>query len=119
MGESILAVNRYIEDGKLHYQTEYLFLDENLHIKKVLVENQGVLPEFILAPDESIWVILVSTTKDCMQIILPLYNRARITKEIFKKETSYTELFHWNGNMYALWGVPADSRAKCGKLVHF
>lgn len=117
--ESILAVNRYIEDGKLHYQTEYLFLDENLHIKKVLVENQGVLPEFILAPDESIWVILVSTTKDCMQIILPLYNRARITKEIFKKETSYTELFHWNGNMYALWGVPADSRAKCGKLVHF
>lgn len=118
-GEILIAVQRYLAPDKLAYNVEYLFLDENLHIKKVLIEDRGVMPKFLPAPDDSIWVILVSTVGEDGQILLPLLNRTRLTKEIVKKDTPYIELFRWNGNMYALFGPPMGSRTKCGKLVYF
>ncbi|MDP4268049.1 MAG: hypothetical protein Q8880_11510 [Bacteroidota bacterium] len=80
MQRLIIAVKHYNTSGT--YDTDYIFLDQNMNIIDCLKENEGVMPSFITAPDESIWVRLTSTNTDKIrESILPLECRDRIVKE--------------------------------------
>ncbi|MDP4117360.1 MAG: hypothetical protein Q8903_14590, partial [Bacteroidota bacterium] len=80
MQRLIIAVKHYHTSGT--YDTDYIFLDQNMNIIDCLKENEGVMPSFIAAPDESIWVRLSSTNTDkTRESILPLERRDRIVKE--------------------------------------
>lgn len=115
--QNIVAVHKAKEMNSLSYSVEYIYLDQELNITKVLIENRGVLPEFIKAPDDSVWVRLSATVGREGEIVLPLNNRARIEKEIVKKDIASVQRFYWNGKAYVLESKPIGSKKGCGKLV--
>ena len=117
--QNIVAVYRYEEIDGWKYSLEYIYLDKEFQITKVLIENRGVLPQFIKAPDNSIWVNLIATVGGEGEIVLPLNNRARIEKEILKRETVSDQTFYWNGKAYVLVNKPIGSKKGCAKLVSY
>lgn len=115
--QNIVAVQKYQEMNSLSYSIEYIYLDHEFSITKVVRENRGVLPEFVRAPDDSVWVRLTATVGREGEIVLPLNNRARIAKEIVKREAAGEQRFFWNGKAYLLQGKPIGSKKGCGRLV--
>lgn len=83
---------------------DYLFLDKNYNIIKAKRETEGVNPEFIMAPDKSIWVSLTYTgTDQVREIVLPLENRARINKLILKRDIGYDYYFCLKNKYYSYY----------------
>lgn len=87
-GGYILAVKNYFDlSGAGSYETDYIFLSEDLKIKKVLKEDKGVSPCFIRSPQGKIWVSLSSvTTEKKGAIYLPLYGRSEVKEPVIKSD---------------------------------
>lgn len=101
--EYVIAVKYY--KGR-DYSVEYIVVNREHKIVKVLSENQGVNPKFVLAPDKRLWIRMSATrTKKDGEIVLPLYERERVTKEIIKSDLGTDFSFFWNG---CHWGYVQD-----------
>lgn len=93
--EYVIAVKHYKGQNSL---IEYIIFNKEHKIVKGLKENKGVNPKFVIAPDKSVWVSLSSThTKREGEIVLPLYERERVTKEIIRSDLGTDFRFWWNG----------------------
>lgn len=106
------------DTGNCTYEVDYFFFSKDLELLKILRENVGVNPSFIVSPNKEIWVGLTITTdkiKKNGEIILPLFGRNRIEELIIKRDTGM-EYFEMKGQSYGYivdnWG-----RGKEDKLV--
>lgn len=90
------------DDGQGLYHIDYLFLNNNFELLSVLTEDKGVNPQFLTAPDNTVWVSLSSiSTEREGEIVLPLQNRSRITKEIVRKDLGIDAIFRLNSQCCA------------------
>jgi hypothetical protein len=81
----VLAIK--VEKGNGLYDIDYIFLNANMTLSAAFTECKGVLPNFIPAPDGSVWVRLTSTTTDKIkEVVLPLMQRERVIKDILSSE---------------------------------
>lgn len=95
----ILAVKTDVNNHK--YYVDYVYLNQELNIIRVLREDRGVLPKFIIAPDNRIWVRLSSTqTEKNGEIVLPLEKRCNVTKEIIKRDIGFWDYFRLGNKFY-------------------
>ncbi len=85
---------------------DYIVLNREHEIVRTVSENQGLNRKFVLAPDKSIWIGMsaICTKKDG-EIILPLYDRSRVEKEIVKSDLGIDYSFFWKG---CHWGYVKD-----------
>lgn len=98
--EWIFAVK--CDDGQSLYHIDYLFLNNNFELLNVLTEDKGVNPQFLTAPDNTVWVSLSSSSTEREgEILLPLRNRSRITKEIVRKDLGIDAIFRLNSQCFA------------------
>ena len=112
--EYVIAVKHY--KGK-NYSVEYIVVNREGKNVKNLLEKQGVNPRFVLAPDKSLWIGMSSIcTKKDGEIVLPLYERERVTKEIIKADVGVNYDFFWNGCHWGyvqdMWGDKPDKLLK-------
>lgn len=99
----VIAVKYY--RGRDYY-VDYIVLNREWQIVKKLTETKGVNPRFVLAPEKSVWIRMSATrTKKDGEIVLPLYERERVTKEIVKSDLGTDYSFFWNGSF---WGYACD-----------
>ena len=99
----VIAVKHYRGQN---YFVDYIVCNREWQIVKKLTETQGVNPRFVLAPDKSVWVRMSATrTKKDGEIILPLDERERVTKEIVKSDLGTNYSFFWKGSY---WGYTCD-----------
>lgn len=112
----VIAVKYY--RGRDYY-IDYIVLNREWKIVKKLTETKGVNPRFVLAPDKSVWIGMSATqTKKDGEIVLPLYGRERITKEVVKSDLGTDYRFFRNGSF---WGYVCDmwSEKKPDKLLQY
>ena len=85
---------------------DYIVLNREHEIIQTVSEDQGVNLKFVLAPDKSVWIGMsaLCTQKDG-EIILPLYDRKRVEKEIVKSDLGVDAGFFWND---CYWGYVND-----------
>lgn len=103
-------------DGQSLYHIDYLFLNNNFELLSVLAEDKGVNPQFLTAPDNTVWVSLSSTSTEREgEIVLPLQNRFRITKEIVRKDLGMDAAFCLN-NQYCAYHIDLFNHKKYDKL---
>ena len=95
----ILAVKT--NGNNCEYYVDYVYLNKELEIIRVLREDRGVNPNFIIAPDNRIWVSLSSTrTEKNGEIVLPLEKRCNVTKEIIKRDIGFWNYFRFGNKFY-------------------
>lgn len=92
---------------------DYIVTSSEHKILQTLSEHQGVNRKFILAPDKSVWIGMSAlNTKKNGEIVLPLYERGRIEKEIVKSDLGVDYSFFWNscywGYINDIWGDKPD-----------
>ena len=112
----VIAVKYYRGQN---YFIDYIVCSREWQIVKKVTETRGVNPRFVLAPDKSVWVGMSATrTKKDGEIVLPLYERERVTKEIVKSDLGTNSGFFWNGSY---WGYVSDvwSEKKPDKLLQY
>lgn len=116
-GEWIFAVKCY--DDKGLYHIDYLFFSKDFELLNVITEDKGVNPEFLSAPDNTVWVSLssISTDRDG-EIVLPLKERSRITKDIVRKDIGTAAIFCINGQPCA-YSVDYFDPKKYDKLLAY
>lgn len=112
--EWIFAVK--CDDGQSLYHIDYLFLNNNFELLNVLTEDKGVNPQFLTAPDNTVWVSLSSNSAEREgEIVLPLQNRFRITKEIVRKDLGMDAIFCLN-NQCCAYQIDLFNHKKYDKL---
>ncbi len=112
----VIAVKYYRGQN---YFVDYIVCNREWQIVKKLTETQGVNPRFVLTPDKSVWVRMSATrTKKDGEIMLPLYEGERVTKEIVKADIGTDANFFWKGSY---WGYACDvwSEKKPDKLLQY
>ena len=97
---------------------DYIVLNRAHKIVRTVSEGQGLNRKFVLAPDKSVWIGMSATcTKKDGEIILPLYDRERVEKEIVKSDLGVDYSFFWNG---CHWGYVNDIFGdKTDKLLQY
>lgn len=104
------------DDGQSRYHIDYLFLDNNFELLNALTEDKGVNPQFLTAQDNTAWVSLSSTSTEREgEIVLPLQNRFRITKEIVRKDLGMDAIFCLN-NQCCSYQIDLFNHKKYDKL---
>lgn len=104
------------DDGQSRYHIDYLFLDKNFELLNALTEDKGVNPQFLTAQDNTAWVSLSSTSTEREgEIVLPLQNRFRITKEIVRKDLGMDAIFCLN-NQCCSYQIDLFNHKKYDKL---
>lgn len=112
----VVAMKRNITNNT--YVVEYVLLDESFNIIEVYRESEGVNPSFLLAPSGEIWVVMSATKEgypDSSDVTIPLFNRARISKPVVKRDTGMDYFFldgQTQGYIVDFWG-----RGKETKLI--
>lgn len=82
------------DDGDRLYHIDYLFFSRDFELLQVLKEHQGVNPDFLTAPDGTVWVELNPThIARNGRTVLPMENRARITEEIIGRDIGMNTRF--------------------------
>lgn len=115
--EWVFAVKCY--DDKFLYHIDYLFFNKDFKLLNVVTEDKGVNPMFLLAPDNTVWVSLSSTsTERDGEIVLPLQNRSRITKDIVRKDIGTETVFYIN-NQLCVYSVDWFNPKKYDKLLAY
>lgn len=85
---------------------DYIVINREQEIVRTLSEKQGMNRKFVLSPDKSVWVGMDSLcTEKNGEIILPLYDRSRVTKEIVKSSLGVDYSFFWKD---CYWGYVVD-----------
>ncbi len=85
---------------------DYIVLNREHKIVRIVSEGQGINRKFVLAPDKSVWIGMSALcTKQDGEIILPLYDRNRVEKAILKSDLGVDYSFFWNG---CHWGYVED-----------
>lgn len=104
------------DTGNYTYEVDYFFFSKDLELSKILRENVGVNPSFIVSPNKEIWVGLTITTdkiKRNGEIILPLFGRNRIEEPIIKRNRGM-EHFVMKGRSYGYiidyWGGGTEDK---------
>lgn len=82
-------------------------------ILRIVSEHQGLNRKFILAPDKSVWIGMSAlNTKKNGEVVLPLYERGRVEKEIVKSDLGVSYSFFWDGCHWGyvndIWGDKPD-----------
>jgi len=98
---------------------DYIVLNREHKIVRIVSEGQGLNRKFVLAPDKSVWINMSALcTKKDGEIILPLYDRSRVEKEIVKSDLGIDYSFFWNG---CHWGYVNDiwGEGKPDKLLQY
>lgn len=85
---------------------DYVVLNREHEIVQIVSEDQGLNQKFVLAPDKSIWICMSALcTKKDGEVVLPLYDRNRVEKEIVKSDLGIDYSFFWDG---CHWGYVND-----------
>ena len=85
---------------------DYVVLNREHEIVQIVSEDQGLNQKFVLAPDKSIWICMSALcTKKDGEVVLPLYDRNRVEKEIVKSDLVIDYSFFWDG---CHWGYVND-----------
>lgn len=92
---------------------DYIIMNREYKILRTISEHQGLNRKFTLAPDKSVWIRMsaINTKKDG-EVVLPLYERGRVEKEIVKSDLGVSYSFFWNGSHWGyindIWGDKPD-----------
>ena len=85
---------------------DYVVLNREHEIIQIVSEDQGLNQNFVLAPDKSVWICMSALcTKKDGEVVLPLYERERVEKEIVKSDLGIDYSFFWDG---CHWGYVND-----------
>lgn len=85
---------------------DYVVLNREHEIVQIVSEDQGLNQNFVLAPDKSVWICMSALcTKKDGEVVLPLYERERVEKEIVKSDLGIDDSFFWDG---CHWGYVND-----------
>lgn len=92
---------------------DYIVMNREYKILRTVSEHQGLNRKFILAPDKSVWIGMSAlNTKKDGEVVLPLYERGRVEKEIVKSDLGVDYSFFWNGCYWGyindIWGDKPD-----------
>lgn len=101
-----ITTDTFVIAVKHNRGVDYLVINRSHEIVQIVAEDQGTNQNFILAPDKSVWICMDALcTKKDGEVVLPLYERARVEKEIVKSSLGTDERFFWNG---CHWGYVND-----------
>lgn len=92
---------------------DYVGINREFEIVQTIAEEQGLNRKFVLAPDKSVWIGMSALcTEKNGEVILPLYGRERVEKEIVKSDLGVDYSFFWNschwGYVNDFWGDKPD-----------
>lgn len=86
--------------------SDYVVLNREHEIVQIVSEDQGLNQNFVLAPNKSVWICMSALcTKKDGEVVLPLYERERVEKEIVKSDLGIDYSFFWDG---CHWGYVND-----------
>ena len=108
-----VTTNTYVIASKHNKGGDYIIINSEHEILQIVSENQGLNRKFILAPDKSVWIGMSAlNTKKGGEVVLPLYERNRVGKEIVKSDLGVDFGFYWNGCYWGyindIWGDKPD-----------
>jgi len=100
------AMDTFVIAVKYDGGSDYVVINREHEIVRVVPEEQGMNQDFVFAPDKSVWICMSALCTDKEgEIVLPLYARERVEKEIVKSDIGIDYSFFWNG---CHWGYVTD-----------